>query len=58
MKNNVRKIREERMISKSELARLAGVTAGTIVRIERDEECRMIAALGFSLFEKEKVFPD
>jgi len=64
MKNSVRKIREERMISKSELARLAGVAPGTIERIERGEECRMetkrkiIAALGFSLSEKEKVFPD
>ncbi len=63
-KNNVRKIREERMISKSELARFADVTAATIDRIERGEECRMetmrkiIAALGFSLSDKEKVFPD
>jgi len=64
MNNNVRKIREERMISKSELAGLAGVTSLTIDRIERGENCRMetkrkiIAAFGFSLSEKEKVFPD
>lgn len=64
MNNNVRKIREERMISKSELAGLAGVTSLTIDRIERGENCRMetkrkiIAALGFSLSEKEKVFLD
>lgn len=62
--NNVRKIREERLLSKAELARLAGVSPVTIDRIERGEECRMetkrkiILALGFSLTEKEKVFQD
>jgi DNA-binding XRE family transcriptional regulator len=62
--NDVRKIREERLISKAELARLAGVSPVTIDRIERGEECRMetkrkiILALGFSLSEKEKVFQD
>ncbi len=64
MENNVRKIREELMISKAELARLAGVTPITIDRIERGEDCRVetkrkiIIAFGFSLSEKEKVFPD
>lgn len=64
MVNNVRKIREELMISKAELARMAGVTPTTIDRIERGEECRVetkrkiIIAFGFSLSEKEKVFPD
>jgi DNA-binding XRE family transcriptional regulator len=63
-KNNVKKIREERLISKAELARLAGLTALTIDRIERGEDCRMetkrkiILALGFSLTEKEQVFLD
>jgi DNA-binding XRE family transcriptional regulator len=62
--NNVRKIREERLMSKAELARLAGVSPVTIDRIERGEECRVetkrkiILALGFSLSEKEKVFLD
>jgi len=62
--NDVRKIREERLMSKAELARLAGVSPVTIDRIERGEECRMetkrkiILALGFSLSEKEKVFQD
>ncbi len=61
--NNVRKIREERLMSKMELARLAGVSAATIDRIERGEVCRMetkrkiIFALGFSLAEKDTVFP-
>jgi DNA-binding XRE family transcriptional regulator len=62
--NNVQKIREERLLSKSELARLAGVAPATIDRIERGEDCRMetkrkiILALGFSLAEKEKIFMD
>jgi len=64
MINNVRKIREELMISKAELARLAGLTPATIDRLERGEDCRMetkrriILALGYSLSEKEKVFQD
>lgn len=62
--NNVKKIREARMMSKAELARLAGVSPVTIDRIERGKECRLetkrkiILALGFSLKEKEKVFED
>lgn len=62
IKNNVRAIREQRLMSKAELARLAGVSPVTIDRIERGEDCRMetrrkiILALGFSLSEKDKVF--
>jgi len=62
--NSVRKLREERLMSKAELARLAGVSPITIDRIERGEECRMetkrkiLLALGFSLSEKQKVFQD
>lgn len=61
-KNNVRLIREERLMSKAELARLAGISPATIDRIERGEECRMetkrkiLLALGFSLSDKEKMF--
>jgi DNA-binding XRE family transcriptional regulator len=61
-KNNVKSIREKRMISKSELARLAGVSPVTIDRIERGAECRMetkrkiLIALGYDLAEKDKVF--
>ncbi|KAF0219008.1 MAG: XRE family transcriptional [Geobacteraceae bacterium] len=63
-KNNVKKIREAKLMSKAELARLAGVSAVTIDRIERGEDCRMetkrkiILAFGFSLSEKGKVFQD
>lgn len=64
IKNNVRQLRESKLMSKAELARLAGVSPLTIDRIERGEECRMetkrkiILALGFTLSEKEKVFTD
>ena len=63
-KNNVRKIRIERLMSKAELARLAGVSPATIDRIERGEDCRMetkrkiVMAFGFSLSEKDKIFTD
>jgi len=62
--NSVRKLREERLMSKAELARLAGVSPITIDRIERGEDCRMetkrkiLLALGFSLSDKKKVFQD
>jgi DNA-binding XRE family transcriptional regulator len=62
--NNIKEIREGRLMSKNELARLAGVSHVTIDRIERGEVCRMetkrkiILALGLTLGEKEKVFPD
>jgi len=61
-KNNVKLIREQRLMSKAELARLAGVSSVTIDRIERGEDCRMetkrkiLLALGFDLSEKDKVF--
>ena len=65
MSNNiVRKIREELLMSKAELARKAGVSSLTIDRIERGKSCRMetkrkiILALGYDLSEKNKVFMD
>lgn len=62
--NRVKSIRESQLMSKSELARKAGVSALTIDRVERGENCRLetmrkiILALGFSLDEKTKVFQD
>ncbi len=62
--NQVKKLREQKLMSKAELARLAGVSAVTIDRIENGEKCRMetkrkiILALGFSLSDKDKVFQD
>ena len=63
-KNNLKKLREAKLMSKAELARLAGVSAVTIDRIERGEQCRVetkrkiILALGYELIDKEKVFQD
>jgi DNA-binding XRE family transcriptional regulator len=60
--NNVRNIREKRLMSKAELARLAGVSPVTIDRIERGADCRMetkrkiLIALGYDLSEKDEVF--
>jgi DNA-binding XRE family transcriptional regulator len=62
--NNIKKIREKLLISKAELARKAGVSPLTIQRIEQGKNCRMetkrklILALGYSLSEKGKIFPE
>ena len=62
--NSVKKLREDRLMSKAELARMAGVSPITIDRIERGEDCRVetkrkvLLAFGFSLGEKSKVFQD
>lgn len=62
--NRVKFIRESRLMSKSELARKAGISVLTVNRIERGEKCRMetmrkiILALGYSLEDKSKVFQD
>lgn len=64
MLNNVKKIRESKLLSKAELARKANVSSLTIDRIERGEPCRLetmrkvILALGYTLDEKNKVFQD
>jgi DNA-binding XRE family transcriptional regulator len=61
-KNNVRKIREAKMLSKSELARLAGISPLTIHRIEKGLSCRLatkrkiLLALGLKITEKKRVF--
>ncbi len=62
VKNNVRKLRMERMMSKAELARRAGVSTLTIDRVERGMSCRMdtkrkiILSLGLQLSDRDKVF--
>ena len=62
--NNVKKIREERLTSKSELARKAGISVLTIDRIEKGMSCRVstmrkvILALGYKLQDKNRIFPD
>ncbi|MBW1763434.1 MAG: helix-turn-helix domain-containing protein [Deltaproteobacteria bacterium] len=63
-RNIVKKIREELLMSKAELARKAGVSSLTIDRIEKGKSCRMetkrkiILALGFDISEKNKVFTE
>jgi DNA-binding XRE family transcriptional regulator len=61
-KNHVKRLREDRLMSKAELARKAGVSALTVDRIEAGMPCRMdtkrkiILALGMTIDEKDKVF--
>ena len=51
------------MISKSELARKAGISHLTIARVEKGVTCRqetkrkILAALGLKPWEKEEIFP-
>jgi DNA-binding XRE family transcriptional regulator len=62
--NFVKKIREQRLMSRAELARKAGVSPLTMDRVEKGDNCRMetkrkiILALGYKLSEKKKVFPE
>jgi predicted transcriptional regulator len=50
-------------MSKSELARKAGISVLTVDRIEKGKDCRVstkrkvILALGYKLSEKDKIFP-
>ncbi|MHB8879075.1 MAG: helix-turn-helix transcriptional regulator [Myxococcaceae bacterium] len=60
--NNVQRLREERLLSKAELARRAGVSVLTIDRVERGADCRLdtkrkiILALGLKVSDREQVF--
>ena len=60
--NNVKKIREAKMLSKTELARIAGLSPLTIDRIEKGKPCRMatkrkiLLALGLKFNQKQRVF--
>lgn len=62
--NNVRKLRQEAMMSKAELARRAGVSPLTIDRVEAGCPCRMdtkrkiLEALGLDPSARAKVWPD
>ncbi len=62
--NKVKKMREQLLLSKAELARKAGVSPLTIDRIEKGKDCRMetkrkiILALGCDLRDKSKIFMD
>ncbi len=60
--NNVKKIRESKMLSKTELAKLAGISPLTLDRIERGKDCRLatkrkiLLALGLKITQKSRVF--
>jgi DNA-binding XRE family transcriptional regulator len=62
--SNLKKIREKLLMSKSELARKAGVSVLTVDRIEKGGKCRMetkrkiLIALGYSFEDKDKVFSE
>src|SRR5712692_1816455 len=62
VKNSVRKLRMERMMSKAELARRAGLSTLTVDRVERGMSCRMdskrkiLEALGLKPQDRVMVF--
>ncbi len=62
--NRVQELREDRLLSKAELARRAGVSALTIDRVEKGQGCRLdtkrkiILALGLKVADKDQVFDD
>jgi len=63
-RNRLKEYREKNLISKSELARKAGITLVTLDRIEKGYPCRMatkrkiLEALGVTVDENEKIFPE
>ena len=63
-KNYLRQIRESLMLSKTELAKKANISPGTITRIEQGIPCRVetkrkiVLALGYNLADKKKIFSD
>ncbi|MGZ5959152.1 MAG: helix-turn-helix transcriptional regulator [Myxococcaceae bacterium] len=60
--NNVRRMREELLLTKAELARKAGVSPLTVARVESGLDCRVdtkrkiILALGLQPVDRAKVF--
>jgi len=60
--NNVRRMREELLLTKAELARKAGVSPLTVARVESGLDCRVdtkrkiILALGLQPADRAKVF--
>jgi DNA-binding XRE family transcriptional regulator len=61
-KNKVQELREAQVLSKSELARKAGVSTLTVERVEKGLNCRVdtkrkiLLALGLKTSERKKVF--
>jgi transcriptional regulator with XRE-family HTH domain len=63
-KNNLRKFREAKTLTKTALARLAGISPLTVDRVESGMPCRMatrrkiLLALGLKLSQKGRVFKE
>ena len=61
-RNNVQRYRENLMMSKTELARKAGLSSLTVDRVESGRPCRLdtkrkiLFALGLRVSEKDQVF--
>ena len=61
--NHLKDIRLNKLMSRTELSRKAGVSYKTIINIENGKPCRIdtkrkiILALGFELSDKDQVFP-
>jgi len=62
--NKLKKFREDRLMSKAELARQAGLSTLTIDRIEKGLVCRIdtqrkiLVALGLSVKDKNLIFDE
>ena len=62
--NKLKEYREQKLISKSELAREAEISLVTIDRIEKGYDCRLstkrkiIEALGLDIDDTEEIFPE
>jgi DNA-binding XRE family transcriptional regulator len=62
--SKLKQYRKEHLISKTELARDAGISLVTIDRIEKGFDCRLatkrkiIEALGLDIDDKDEVFPE
>ncbi len=60
--NRVQTLREDRLMSKAELARRSGLSVLTIDRVEKGAPCRLdtkrkiILALGLKVQDKDQVF--
>jgi DNA-binding XRE family transcriptional regulator len=60
--NSLKSYREQVLVSRAELARKAGLSVQTIVRIEKGKDCRLqtkrkiILALDLKLSETHKIF--
>lgn len=64
VESKLKQYRKEHLISKTELARDAGISLVTIDRIEKGFDCRLatkrkiIEALGIDIDDKDEVFPE